>query len=32
MQRSSIEMAQGSLGPWCMPERQIGVEEIFGPA
>jgi len=32
MQRSSIKMAQGSVGPWCMPELQIGVEEIFGAA
>jgi Uma2 family endonuclease len=30
--RSSTEVAQGAVGPDCLPDLQIDIEEIFGPA
>ena len=29
--RLSMEITQGSVSPQCLPELQIGIDEIFGP-
>src|SRR5205807_2266369 len=30
--RSSTEVAQGTVNPLCLPQLELGIDEIFGPA
>jgi hypothetical protein len=30
--RSSTEVAQGTVNPLCLPQLELGIDEIFGAA